>query len=168
MPRATNVVCVNFFHQHAALAKKAQQSNHFPTLPSIEELPLDSDELLEEALANSEFDMKIDLEIELEEPKQPFDGIIPKDKLDIKFARSSGPGGQNVNKVSTKADVRFNVNNADWLPPAVKQRLHSQQAHRINNSGELVVQASSHRTQEQNVKDALQRIKTLVKTKNNS
>lgn len=53
--------------------------------------------------------------------------VIPESKLDFSYARCSGPGGQNVNKLNTKAEVRFNVFNADWLPDEVKQRLSQQQ-----------------------------------------
>ena len=122
----------------------------------------------DETLVNEQFEITLDFEKEeaklqnLPEPEMPFDGIIPQHKLDIRYVRSSGPGGQNVNKVSTKADVRFNIDAADWLPPVVKQRLKLQQAHRVNAEGELVIQASVHRTQEQNLKDAVNRIKTMV------
>eukprot|EP01036_Dinobryon_divergens_P050807 gene50807-68020_t len=49
-------------------------------------------------------------------PRRPNDIFIPLDKVDFNFARSSGPGGQNVNKLNTKAEIRFNVSTADWIP----------------------------------------------------
>ena len=55
------------------------------------------------------------------------------------------PGGQNVNKLNTKAEVRFHVLNADWMPDEVKQRLFEQQANRINNNGELLVTSQENR-----------------------
>lgn len=54
-------------------------------------------------------------------------------------------GGQNVNKLNTKAEVRFHVLNATWMPDEVKQRLFEQQANRINNSGELLVTSQENR-----------------------
>ena len=54
-------------------------------------------------------------------------------------------GGQNVNKLNTKAEVRFHVLNADWMPDEVKQRLSEQQVNRINNMGELLVTSQEHR-----------------------
>ena len=54
-------------------------------------------------------------------------------------------GGQNVNKLNTKAELRFNVDSADWLSGDVKARLHEQQSNRINNEGELLVTAQEHR-----------------------
>ena len=56
-------------------------------------------------------------------------------------------GGQNVNKLNTKAEVRFHVLNADWMPDEVKQRLSEQQVNRINNMGELLVTSQEHRYQ---------------------
>lgn len=53
--------------------------------------------------------------------------VIPESKLAFSYARCSGPGGQNVNKLNTKAEIRFHVFNADWLPDEVKQRLSQQQ-----------------------------------------
>jgi len=70
---------------------------------------------------------------------------IPIDKLDIQFARSSGAGGQNVNKLNTKAEIRFNVSTCDWLPEAVKGRLQELQTNRINKEGELVITSQEHR-----------------------
>jgi protein subunit release factor B len=54
-------------------------------------------------------------------------------------------GGQNVNKLNTKAELRFHVYNADWITADVKARLHVQQANRINNEGELLITAQEHR-----------------------
>lgn len=92
----------------------------------------------------------------------PFDGHIPRERLTVSFVRAGGPGGQNVNKVATKCDVRFSVWDADWLPEPVRLRLRELQHTRINVRGELVVQASTHRTQEQNIKDAVDRIREMV------
>jgi peptidyl-tRNA hydrolase ICT1 len=55
--------------------------------------------------------------------KESFNGFIPLDQLQITYDRSSGPGGQNVNKVSTKVDLRFQVKEASWLSDAIKNRL---------------------------------------------
>jgi peptidyl-tRNA hydrolase ICT1 len=77
--------------------------------------------------------------------KRSDDILIPYDKIDVKFTRSSGPGGQNVNKLSTKAEIRFNVDEADWLPDDVKKRLKMYQSNKISKEGELVLTSQEHR-----------------------
>eukprot|EP00941_MAST-03F_sp_MAST-3F-sp1_P003068 g3068.t1 len=81
--------------------------------------------------------------------------------VDIKFVRSSGPGGQNVNKLSTKAEVRLNIDNAPF-PAEVKARLVEQQSTRINKSNELVMQSDAQRTQNRNLRDCLKKLQTAV------
>lgn len=58
-----------------------------------------------------------------EDPNAKFNGFIPIDQLEITYSRSSGPGGQNVNTVNTKVDLRFNVKNAKWLSDDLKDKL---------------------------------------------
>lgn len=87
---------------------------------------------------------------------------IPIDKLDIQFARSSGAGGQNVNKLNTKAEIRFNVSTCDWLPEAVKGRLQELQTNRINKEGELVITSQEHRTQAKNRDVCMQKLKVMI------
>ena len=70
---------------------------------------------------------------------------VPAERLDFSFSRSAGPGGQNVNKVNTRAELRFVVEDADWLPTAARIRLSEQQASRMNKLGELIVTAQTHR-----------------------
>jgi protein subunit release factor B len=70
---------------------------------------------------------------------------IPQDKLEFSYARSSGPGGQNVNKVNSKVEIRFNIKEANWIPEDIRNRLISQQSNKINNDGELIVTSQEHR-----------------------
>lgn len=70
---------------------------------------------------------------------------IPMDKVQLSFVRSSGPGGQNVNKLNTKAELRFKVQEADWIPEDIRERLAEQQAAKINKEGELIITAQEHR-----------------------
>lgn len=88
--------------------------------------------------------------------------IPPRDKLEISYSRSSGPGGQNVNKVNTKVDVRFNVQTADWLPSPVKDKLILQNPSRINRLGEISFTSDRHRTQPQNLTDCLDKIRDAL------
>jgi peptidyl-tRNA hydrolase ICT1 len=87
---------------------------------------------------------------------------IPQDKLDIQFVRSSGAGGQNVNKVNTKVEIRMDVPNATWLPEEVRTRLAQQQANRINKEGILSLTSQEFRTQGQNKRDALHKLQSMI------
>mmetsp|Transcript_14316 Transcript_14316/g.21056 ORF Transcript_14316/g.21056 Transcript_14316/m.21056 type:complete len:202 (-) Transcript_14316:77-682(-) len=87
---------------------------------------------------------------------------IPEHKLDISFVRSSGAGGQNVNKVNTKVQIKLGLYQANWIPEEVKSRLFQQQKTRINNRGELIVTCQDHRTQLRNKADALSKLQAMV------
>ena len=87
---------------------------------------------------------------------------IDERELQIDFVRASGPGGQNVNKVATAAQLRFDLN-ASSLPEEVKKRLIHLAGKRITSEGVLLIEAKRFRTQEQNREDAIQRFVDLVR-----
>ena len=87
---------------------------------------------------------------------------LTRDDVQVKFVRSSGAGGQNVNKVSTKADIRLNVYDAEWIPEEAREALLEMEANRINNAGELVVASDKTRTQKGNLEDALRKMQKLI------
>ena len=86
------------------------------------------------------------------------------DELQEKFVRASGPGGQNVNKVSSAVQLRFNVRLSRSLPDRVRDKILSSGDSRLTNDGELVLEAARHRTQEANRRDALERLKEIIRT----
>lgn len=88
--------------------------------------------------------------------------IIPPDELIITFARSSGKGGQNVNKTSTKVFVHWPIENSTVLTDDEKKRVRTKLANRINNENELVVFSEKERSQAQNKELAIVRLQNLV------
>jgi ribosome-associated protein len=88
--------------------------------------------------------------------------IIPDSELTMTFVRASGPGGQNVNKVSTAAQLRFDVGQSRSLPPEVRQRLLALAGSRATQDGVLIITSRSHRTQEANRVEARARLDELV------
>ncbi len=86
-----------------------------------------------------------------------------EDEIKISFIRSSGPGGQNVNKVSTAAQLRFDLSGSPSLPEPVKQRAAKLAGSRLSGEGEIVITASSHRSQGQNRDEAVARLLALLR-----
>ena len=78
------------------------------------------------------------------------------------FSRSSGPGGQNVNKLNTKAEVRFRLADASWLQPDARDRLAALWPSHVTSEGEVFVSSQRHRTQEANLEDALEKLEAMV------
>ncbi|MEP9351752.1 alternative ribosome rescue aminoacyl-tRNA hydrolase ArfB [Xanthobacter sp. KR7-225] len=88
---------------------------------------------------------------------------IPEEEIVLAFVRASGPGGQNVNKVSSAVQLRFDVAGSPSLPEPVKLRLSALAGRRLTREGVLVIQAQRFRTQERNREDAIERLVELVR-----
>jgi len=89
--------------------------------------------------------------------------VIDESELQFDFVRAAGPGGQNVNKVATAVQLRFDVRNSPALPADVKERLLRLAGSRATEDGVLILVARQYRTQEQNRFDATQRLIALLR-----
>ncbi len=87
---------------------------------------------------------------------------IPHDEFQWAFVRSSGPGGQNVNKVSSKAQLRWAIAASPSLPPAVRQRFLERFAARITTLGEILITSQRFRDQRRNEEDCLEKLREML------
>jgi ribosome-associated protein len=87
---------------------------------------------------------------------------IPEEEFRWSYVRSGGPGGQNVNKVASKAVLRWDVAGSPSLPDDVRARFRAQQRRRITTEGELVLASQRYRDQERNREDCLEKLRAML------
>ncbi|XP_011641996.1 peptidyl-tRNA hydrolase ICT1, mitochondrial [Pogonomyrmex barbatus] len=97
------------------------------------------------------------------DPKAKFSGYIPLDKVKITYSSSSGPGGQNVNCVNTKVDLRFHLSSATWLLEEIRTKLAEQHKNKINKEGYLIIKSELTRSQHLNLADALEKLRAMIR-----
>jgi ribosome-associated protein len=88
--------------------------------------------------------------------------VIPSEAMEWQFARSAGPGGQHVNRTSSKAVLRFDAVGCPTLPEGVRQRLLAREASRLTTDGSLVIASQRHREQPRNVADCLAKLSAMI------
>ena len=88
---------------------------------------------------------------------------LDENEIELTFIRASGPGGQNVNKVATAVQLRFDIPRSVSLPLAVRERLQVLAGRRVSREGVLVITAHRFRSQEQNRRDAIARLAALIR-----
>ena len=90
------------------------------------------------------------------------DLIIPRNEIETRRSRSGGAGGQHVNKVETKIEIRFHVLSASWLPGAVRGRLLKQHANRLNKDGEFILSCEETRSLSRNEEICFQKLSEII------
>ncbi|KOC65151.1 Peptidyl-tRNA hydrolase ICT1, mitochondrial [Habropoda laboriosa] len=98
-----------------------------------------------------------------EDPNAKFNGFLPLKDLEITYSRSSGAGGQHVNRTNSKVDVRFHVKSATWLSEELRDKLLEKNANKLTKEGYLIVKSELTRSQQLNLADALEKLREIIR-----
>ncbi|GIY55870.1 peptidyl-tRNA hydrolase ICT1, mitochondrial [Caerostris darwini] len=99
----------------------------------------------------------------IKSPDGKFSGFVPIDKLQITYSRSSGPGGQNVNKVNTKVEIRFHLPTASWIPDLARENLSKLHHNKITKDGFMVLRSDKTRLQTLNLADCMDKLRCYIR-----
>ncbi|CAI4232407.1 unnamed protein product [Auanema sp. JU1783] len=91
-----------------------------------------------------------------------FTGIIPTEAIEKRFSLSRGPGGQNVQKNATKAEIRFNLKSAEWIPEQLKEPLSDRLHNRINTNGEVIINSDRTAERSLNLADCFDKLRFTI------
>ncbi|GFR29077.1 peptidyl-tRNA hydrolase ICT1, mitochondrial [Trichonephila clavata] len=116
---------------------------------------------LDRIYPNSSLDISKPKEVKSNPEK--FSGLVPLDKLEITYSRSSGPGGQNVNKVNTKVEIRFHVDTASWIPQVTREKLAKLHYNKITKEGFMILRSDKTRLQTLNLADCMDKLRCYIR-----
>ncbi|XP_042906771.1 large ribosomal subunit protein mL62 isoform X2 [Parasteatoda tepidariorum] len=100
---------------------------------------------------------------EIKSSEDKFSGFVPIEKLQITYSKSSGPGGQNVNKNNTKVEVRFHVATASWIPEIAREKLLKLHHNNITKDGFMVLKSDKTRMQTLNLADCMDKLRCYIR-----
>ncbi|KAG8200365.1 hypothetical protein JTE90_028546 [Oedothorax gibbosus] len=116
---------------------------------------------LDRIYPQSSLDLSKSKEIKTSDDK--FSGFVPIDQLQITYSRSSGPGGQHVNKVNTKVEVRFHLATAKWIPQLTKEKLFKLHHNNITKDGFMILKSDKTRMQTLNLADCMDKLRCYIR-----
>ncbi|XP_054720125.1 peptidyl-tRNA hydrolase ICT1, mitochondrial-like, partial [Uloborus diversus] len=116
---------------------------------------------LERIYPNSSLDLSKPKEVKVSDEK--FSGYVPFDKLQVTYSRSSGPGGQNVNKVNTKVEIRFHLLTASWIPQKTREKLQELHYNNLTKDGFMILKSDKTRLQTLNMADCLDKLRCYIR-----
>ncbi|XP_014788307.1 peptidyl-tRNA hydrolase ICT1, mitochondrial [Octopus bimaculoides] len=153
-------ICTNFIHTHILNPFFNRNLRTFSSCNSVASFK--SAQSLQSHYPNSNLDPYSPPSSEKSSiDSDNFTGYIPIDKLQISYMKSSGPGGQNVNKVNTKVEVRFHIQSATWIPSWIKTKVIEENHTKINKEGFLIVTSDRTRKQLLNQADCMQKLRNM-------
>ncbi|KAL5279230.1 hypothetical protein ACFFRR_003696 [Megaselia abdita] len=141
-----------------------QKLNQYSSVPALaRNLSYQSDLSLKNIYPNSSLKLSTPPALPSVTKDGKFSGFIPISDLDITYSRSSGPGGQHVNTVNTKVELRFKVAEASWLSQETRAKFVNEFTNKITKDGFFVLKSDLTRSQQMNLADALEKLRNIIR-----